>query len=78
MSDTSILHEIANQSINTSIKNTEYFDIIETHNKECLHRFYLSDGLLKGFVLVGNVENLAKYKTLYLTQQLVNVCDLQE
>jgi len=58
--------------------DTEMFDVIEFHKKEYLHRFYLSEGLLKGFVLVGSVESVAKYRTFYLTQQLVEHCDLQE
>ena len=58
--------------------DTEIYDIIETHTKECLHRFSLSDGLLKGFVLVGNVDNLSKYRTFYLTQQPVENCDFKE
>lgn len=58
--------------------DTEIFDTIEHHKKEYMHKFYLLDGLLQGFVLIGNVENLAKYRTLYLTQQIVDRCDFQE
>ena len=58
--------------------DTEIYDIIENHTKESLHRFYVSDGLLKGFVLVGNVDDLVKYRTLYLTQQPVENCDFKE
>jgi len=58
--------------------DTEMFDVIDNHKKEFSHRFYLSDGVLKGFVLVGNVENLAKYRTFYLTQQAVEKSDFQE
>jgi len=57
---------------------TDIFDIIENHKKGYFHRFYLSQGVLKGFVLVGNVENLAKYRTFYLTQQEVAKADFQE
>jgi NAD(P)H-nitrite reductase large subunit len=55
--------------------DTEMFEVIEIRTAEQLHTFYLFDGLLKGFVLIGNVEDLAKYRTLYLTQQLVDECD---
>lgn len=58
--------------------DVELFDVIEIHKKEQLHKFYLFDGQLKGFILIGNVENLAKYRTFYLTQQLVEKCDLIE
>jgi NAD(P)H-nitrite reductase large subunit len=58
--------------------DTEMFDVIEQHKKEYLHKFYLFDGILQGFVLLGNVENLSKYRTYYLTQQVVDRCDLQE
>lgn len=58
--------------------DVELFEVIEIHKKEYLHKFYLFDGYLKGFVLIGNVENLAKYRTLYLTQQLVDECDFLE
>ena len=58
--------------------DVELFQVIENHKKDYFHRFYLFDGLLKGFVLIGNVENLAKYRTLYLTQQIVEECDFTE
>ncbi|MBV8661024.1 MAG: NAD(P)/FAD-dependent oxidoreductase [Candidatus Dependentiae bacterium] len=58
--------------------DVELFQVIENHKKDYFHRFYLFDGVLKGFVLIGNVENLAKYRTLYLTQQIVEECDLIE
>lgn len=58
--------------------DVEMFEVIEIVKKEQLHKFYLFDGYLKGFVLIGNVENLAKYRTLYLTQQLVDECDFTE
>lgn len=58
--------------------DTEMFDVVEQHKKEYLHKFYLFDGVLQGFVLLGNVENLSKYRTYYLTQQVVDRCDLQE
>lgn len=58
--------------------DVELFDVIEIHKKEQLHKFYLFDGQLKGFILIGNVENLAKYRTFYLTQQLVEKCDFIE
>jgi nitrite reductase (NADH) large subunit len=59
--------------------DVEMFDVIEIRKKEQLHKFYLFDGVLKGFILIGNVENLAKYRTFYLTQQFVEKCDfLQE
>lgn len=52
--------------------DVEMFEVIEVRTQEQLHVFYLFDGLLKGFVLIGNVENLAKYRTFYLTQQVVD------
>ena len=55
--------------------DVEMFQVIEVRRPEQLHKFYLFDGLLKGFVLIGNVENLAKYRTFYLTQQIVEECD---
>jgi NAD(P)H-nitrite reductase large subunit len=55
--------------------DTQMFELIEVRTAETLHKFYLFDSLLKGFVLIGNVENLAKYRTLYLTQQVVDKCD---
>lgn len=55
--------------------DVELFEVIELHKKDYLHTFYLFDGKLQGFVLIGNVENLAKYRTFYLTQQLVEKCD---
>ena len=58
--------------------DTEMFDTIESHKKEFMHKFYLLDGKLQGFVLIGNVENLSKYRTFYLTQQVVDACDFQE
>jgi len=33
---------------------------------------YLFDNQLQGFVLVGKVQELAKYRTWYLTQELVD------
>lgn len=58
--------------------DVELFDLIEIHKKEQLHTFYLFDGVLKGFVLIGNVENLAKYRTFYLTQQIVHKSDFNK
>jgi len=58
--------------------DVELFEVIEIRKKEQLHKFYLFDGQLKGFVLLGNVENLAKFRTFYLTQQLVEKCDFTE
>lgn len=56
--------------------DVEMFEVVEVRTAEQLHKFYLFDGLIKGFVLIGNVEHLAKYRTLYLTQQVVDECDL--
>ena len=58
--------------------DVELFDVIEVHKKDYLHKFYLFDGKLQGFILIGSVENLAKYRTFYLTQQVVEKCDLVE
>lgn len=58
--------------------DTEMFDVIDNHKKEYRHTFYLFDGVLQGFVLLGNVDNLAKYRTFYLTQQPVDRSDFQE
>lgn len=58
--------------------DVEMFDVIEIHEKEYLHKFYLFDGVVKGFILLGNVENLAKYRTFYLTQQVVAKSDFLE
>lgn len=55
--------------------DVEMFEVIEYHKKDYLHKFYLFDGQLKGFVLIGNVENLAKYRTLYVTKQVVDEYD---
>lgn len=51
--------------------DTDVFEVVEVSGKDFLHKFYMFDGLLKGFVLIGNVENLACYRTLYLNQQPV-------
>lgn len=56
--------------------DTEMFEVIEHKTKEQQHVFYLFDGILQGFVLIGNVEHLATYRTLYLTQQIVDICEL--
>ncbi len=58
--------------------DVEMFEVIEIRKKEQLHKFYLFDNQLQGFVLLGNVEHLAKYRTFYLTQQLVEKCDFTE
>ena len=58
--------------------DVELFDVIERHKKGYLHKFYLFDGKLQGFILIGNVENLARYRTFYLTQQEIDKCDLVE
>lgn len=58
--------------------DVEMFDVMEIGKKDYLHKFYLFDGLLQGFVLIGKVENLAKYKTFYLTQQVIDRSDLCE
>lgn len=47
--------------------------IVEKGKKDWMHRFYLQDGCLKGFVLCGNVEKLAEYKRMYMTQ-----CSIEE
>jgi len=58
--------------------DVEMFDVVERHKKDFLHKFYLFDGKLQGFILIGHVENLAKYRTFYLTQQVVTTEDLVE
>ncbi len=58
--------------------DVELFEVIEVRKKEQLHVFYLFDNQLQGFVLIGNVENLAKYRTFYLTQSLVEKGDFKE
>jgi len=58
--------------------DVELFDVIEIHKKSHLHKFYLFDGKLQGFILIGSVEKLARYRTFYLTQQVIEKCDLTE
>ena len=58
-------------------KDIEYFDTITRAKNGFHHSFYLLDGVLQGFVLVSNVENMAKFRTLYLTQQKVEKSDLK-
>ncbi|MBP6869797.1 NAD(P)/FAD-dependent oxidoreductase [Candidatus Babeliales bacterium] len=55
--------------------DVELFTVIEHHKKDFMHKFYLFDGKLQGFILIGRVENLAKYRTFYLTQQVVEESD---
>lgn len=42
--------------------------VVEKGKKDWMHRFYLKDGCLKGFVLCGNADRLADYKRMYMTQ----------
>ena len=58
--------------------DVELFTVIEHHKKDFMHKFYLFDGKLQGFILLGRVENLAKYRTLYLTEQVVEASDFNE
>lgn len=51
--------------------DVDIFERIEIANQDLLHVFYLFDNQLKGFVLFGNVEKLAQYRTWYLTGELV-------
>lgn len=56
--------------------DVDMFEVVQNHRVDYQHTFYLFDGILKGFVLIGCTENLATYRTLYLTQQAVEVQDL--
>lgn len=58
--------------------DVELFTVIEHHKKDFMHKFYLFDGKLQGFILIGRVEHLAKYRTFYLTQQVLEACDFDE
>lgn len=55
--------------------DVEMFTVIEHHTKNFMHKFYIFDDKLQGFVLIGDVEHVAKYRTLYLTQQIVQTSD---
>ena len=56
--------------------DTELFEVLQVVNKEQFHIFYLFDNQLMGFVLIGNVQNLAKYRTWYITKQCVSRQDI--
>ncbi|MGZ6250760.1 MAG: NAD(P)/FAD-dependent oxidoreductase [Candidatus Chromulinivorax sp.] len=47
--------------------------VITRFGQDFAHFFYITDDLLQGFVLIGRVEKLATYRTLYLTQQAVSI-----
>jgi NAD(P)H-nitrite reductase large subunit len=44
-------------------------EIREETSTDFFHRLYIKDNKLHGFVLFGNIEQLAKYKQLYVTQK---------
>ncbi len=56
--------------------DVEMFDVVQVHTKDFLHKFYLFDGVLQGFILIGNVTNVGKYKTMYMTKQKIERSDL--
>lgn len=58
--------------------DVELFTVIENRSQDFIHRFYMFDGRLQGFVLLGSVEHVAKYKTLYLTQKQVELSNFIE
>ncbi len=55
--------------------DTELFEAITIKNDDYLHVFYLFDQQLQGFVLIGNVEKIGYYRTLYITAQCVTKND---
>ncbi len=54
----------------------DLFEVVQIHTKDFLHKFYLFDNVLQGFILIGNVTNVGKYKTMYMTQQKIEQIDL--
>lgn len=56
--------------------NVQDYDAVVRTDKDYFHAFYLFDGKLQGFVLLGDISNLAKYRTLYVMQSNVIEGDL--
>lgn len=60
----------------TVFQLNENVEIVEKIDDENLKKWYLQDGELKGFVLIGDVSGLAGYKRWYATKQKVQKSDL--
>ena len=49
--------------------DVDRYEIIEKKGEHFFHRLYLQDCCLKGFVLVGNTDQMPYYRQLFLTQK---------
>jgi nitrite reductase (NADH) large subunit len=50
---------------------TKIDEVIQYDGSDFLHRFYVRNGTLAGFVLIGNTDRMAAYKQHYLQQNAV-------
>jgi NAD(P)H-nitrite reductase large subunit len=50
--------------------HVENYEIVEHQGKDFFHRLYLENGLVKGFVMLGNIDQLSVYRQYFLTQKV--------
>ena len=49
--------------------NVDSYEVIEHQGEDFFHRLYLEDCCVKGFVIVGNIDQMPHYRQLFLTQK---------
>ncbi len=57
-------------SIGIARQSVEYKNVVK-QDQQSYHRFMFHDGVLKGFVMIGNVANIGKLRQILLSKQVV-------